>query len=75
MKSEFFTEPDGQLSHRRLITVLAFLTMLFCIVYSMVTGKVVSQFMYDGLQYLVMFGMGAVTAEKTAAAFAKPQGK
>lgn len=55
---------DGSLSSRRVITFLAFLLCAIAFIANMFFGYKVETYMFEGMIYIAMAGLGATVAEK-----------
>jgi len=55
---------DGSLSSRRVITFLAFILCGIAFVANLFWGYIVETYMFDGMIYLAIAGLGVTVAEK-----------
>lgn len=55
---------DGSLSSKRVVTFLAFLLCAIAFIANLFWGYKVETFMYEGMIYLAMAGLGVTVAEK-----------
>ena len=62
--TEIFSDVDGDLSSKRLITFLGFLVMIITWVCNLWFDKVVLEYIFNGFLYLVVVGLGVVATEK-----------
>lgn len=70
---ETLSGPVGELSSKRVITYLAFLTMLAAAYVSIFLGKEVQAFIFEGFLYIVLGGLFSVASEKFAQRFVKKE--
>jgi len=61
---EFMSDVDGGLSSKRLIASIAFLLCAIGFVANMFWGKIVLEFMYESMMYIVIAGIGGAALEK-----------
>lgn|GEM_PF-1487781 len=61
---EIFSDVDGDLSSKRLITFLGFLVMIITWVCNLWFGMIILDYIFDGFLYLVVVGLGVTATEK-----------
>lgn len=54
----------GQVSSKRVVTVVSLLLISLCVVVDTFTTFKVSQHIFDGLMWIVLAGMGFITSER-----------
>lgn len=59
-----FSDIDGDISSKRFITFLFVIATLTTWACNLFWGMEISQFIYEGLLYIVGVGLGVITAEK-----------
>lgn len=57
-------DPQGKLSSKRIITFFAFALIVVCFFVDLFTDLQVSDYVYQGVVWIVVGGMGATSAEK-----------
>lgn len=57
---------DDNLSSKRVVTILAFLLCATAFISNLFWGYTVSQYMFEGMIYLTMAGLGFTASEKFA---------
>lgn len=70
---EIFSGTDGELSSKRVIIYLSFLTMLGITWVSIFLSKEIQQFIFDGFLYIVLGGLFSVASEKFSQKFVKKE--
>jgi hypothetical protein len=73
LKSMLQDGVDGSLSSRRVVTFLAFVLCAIAFIANLFWEKKVETYMFEGMIYLAMAGLGATVAEKFSAKSAPPQ--
>ena len=63
---QIFIGDKGEYSHKRLITLIAFLCIVSAFIASTFFGFPVIEFLIDNLMFIVIAGMGIATAEPIA---------
>lgn len=66
---EIFIDTNGATSSKRVMTFLSFLIMMVISYVSIIMGKNVEQFIFDGFLYIVVGGLFSVASEKFAQRF------
>lgn len=64
--TQIFRGDKGEYSHKRLITLIAFLCIVVAFIASTFFGYPVLEFLIDNFMYIVIGGMGIATAEPLA---------
>lgn len=62
--SSIFSDVDGDVSSKRVITFLFVIATLITWACNLFWNMQVSQFIYEGLLYIIGIGLGVITAEK-----------
>jgi len=62
---------NGDISSKRVVTLLAFLLVAIGFVSNLFWGFVIEEFIYTSMMYIVIAGLGIVGAEKFAPKFKK----
>jgi len=65
---EIMSDINGNLSSKRLVTVIALMLIVAGYVANLVYGKVVDQNMFNSVMYIVIAGLGFTGAEQFAPA-------
>lgn len=59
-----FSDIDNQVSSKRFITVFAFLLLGIAFLLDIFIDVQLKQYIWDGILYIVLMGLGVTTAEK-----------
>jgi hypothetical protein len=58
-------------SSKRVVGILAFLVVIFIGLVNMFTGKLIANFLFDGILYICLASLGLTTVEKFSESFNK----
>ncbi len=55
---------QGQVSSKRVVTIVSLLLICFCVIVDTFTTFKVSKHIFDGLMWIVLAGMGFISSER-----------
>jgi hypothetical protein len=64
--SEPLKDSKGSISSKRVVTITTLLLIVFCVVLDLFTKFKVSEYIFDGLMWIVLSGMGFISSERFA---------
>jgi hypothetical protein len=64
--SEPLKDSQGSISSKRVVTITTLLLIVFCVFLDLFTSFKVSEYIFDGLMWIVLSGMGFISSEKFA---------
>lgn len=62
--SSMISDVDGSVSSKRIVTFLCVVAMLVTWGANLFAGLQITEFIFEGLMYIVVIGLGVATAEK-----------
>lgn len=64
--SEPLKDSQGTISSKRVVTIATLFLIILCVILDLFTSFKVSEYIFDGLMWIVLSGMGFISSERFA---------